>query len=190
MVINHLGIPVKLTQTLTITVTNLLFVDQKPRNTQRGPSCFAIPKKACILEFQTAILSIQCTQHFCHNVRMGIICFPFLRGRKLFSNVFQKWHCFSLSGVFHVLLFSSMCWNRITVVVSTGSSGVPVFSSAVTLESTYPFLLRKENKTKFFFPVFPPYPLPPHLQYDKCVSSDLKTYPQKYKNCLWNNGHS
>lgn len=51
----------------------------------------------------------------------------------------------------------------------------------MSLESTYLFLLRKENKTKFFFPVFPFYPLPPHLLYDKCVSSMLKTYPQKYK---------
>ena len=41
-------------------------------------------------EFQAAILHIECTQRFCHNVRMGIICSAFLRGRKIFSNVFQK----------------------------------------------------------------------------------------------------
>lgn len=144
-------------------------------------SMFVVPRHVWFLEFQTAILSIQRTQHFCHNVRMGIICSPFLSGRKLFSNVFQKWHCFSLSGAFHVLLFGSVRRIRITVVVSVGCSGVPVFSSAVSLQSMFPFLLRKENKTKFFFPVFPPYPLPPRLPCDECVSSVLKTRPQKYK---------
>lgn len=144
-------------------------------------SMFVVPRHVWFLEFQTAILSIQRTQHFCHNVRMGIICSPFLSGRKLFSNVFQKWHCFSLSGAFHVLLFGSVHRIRITVVVSAGCSGIPVFSSAVSLQSTFPFLLRKENKTKFFFPVFPPYPLPPRLPCDECVSSVLKTRPQKYK---------
>lgn len=74
-----------------------------------------------------------------------------------------------------------MRWIRITVVVSAGCSGVLVFSFAVSLESTYPFLLRKETTTKFFFPVFPPYPLSPHLPYNKCVSPVLKTYPQKDK---------
>lgn len=133
------------------------------------------------LEFQTAILSIQCTQHFCHNVRMGIICSPFLRGRKLFSKCFPEMTLFFIIWCISCLVVQLNALDSHHGVVSTGCNGAPVFSSAVSLESTYPFLLRKENKTKFFFPVFPPYPLPPHLLYDKCVSTVLKTYPQKYK---------
>jgi hypothetical protein len=57
---------------------------------------------------------------------------------------------------------------------------VPALPSTMSLGNTYPFLLRKENKTKFFFPAFPPSPLPSHLLH-KCVSSVLKTHPQKYE---------
>lgn len=79
------------------------------------------------------------------------------------------------------LTLSSVCWIQITVVSPQAAVGHQRFSSAMSLENTCPYLLRKANKAKFFSAVFSPYPLPPHLLDDKNVSSVLKTYPQKYK---------
>lgn len=142
-------------------------------------SMFEAPHQAWLSEFQAAIPHIECTQRFCHNVRMGIICSAFLRGRKIFSNVFQKWHCFSLSGAFCVCRSAQnvgFASQWLLLGAALGYKRFPrLWVSQVYIHFSW------ENKTEFLFPVSPPYPPPPHLCYDKCVSSDLKTYPQKYK---------
>ena len=141
---------------------------------------FEAPHQVRALGISGGIFHIACMQGFCHNVRMGIICSAFLRGRKIFFNVFQKWHCFSLPGAFWVCCSA---WNvgfTSEWLLPGAALGYQCFPRLRLWVSQVYIHFSWENKTECLFPVSLPYPPPPHLCYDKCVSSILKTIPQKY----------